>query len=338
LRVRGPADALREAVSPPAVARPKGRELTLTDVPGLSVGVAEDPERNTGVTAVLLDRWSPVSVEVRGPASGSYDIASLGLEATFGRRDALFFSGGSVYGLDAARGVRTRLLEVGRGEPAFGGGFPLPRVSGAVLFDLPRRPAPIPDYLALGYGAAASAGRAPVPVGRAGAGRGARIGKYRGPGASEPGGQASAAVRVPGGSLGVLVVFNSVGGLYDPRRGRWLAAGASRGTELPPDWGTSPTAKGPGPGTTLALVATDLPLDRRTLFRLCQHAHDGIARVVVPAHTATEGDVVFAVSTREGGRPMRAERRPGERSDQLGTAVERLIAEAARRLVRRSDR
>jgi hypothetical protein len=35
---------------------------------------------------------------------------------------------------------------------------------------------------------------------------------------------------------------------------------------------------------------------------------------------------------------MRAERRPGERSDQLGTAVGRLIAEAARRLVRRSDR
>ncbi|MGI0151250.1 MAG: P1 family peptidase, partial [Thermoplasmata archaeon] len=86
---------------------PREPGRTLTAVRGLRVGTAQDDERGSGVSVVRFDRLSRVVVSVRGPASGTYDTHSLGLEATFGRRHALFLSGGSVYGLDAARGIRT---------------------------------------------------------------------------------------------------------------------------------------------------------------------------------------------------------------------------------------
>ena len=84
-------------------------------------------------------------VDVRGRASATLDTHSLELAATFGRRDALFFSGGSVHGLDAGRGVRVALLNAGRGEPVFGRGPPLPRVSGAGLYDLRADRPVVPD-------------------------------------------------------------------------------------------------------------------------------------------------------------------------------------------------
>jgi len=49
--------------------------------------------------------------------------------------------------------------------------------------------------------------------------------------------------------------------------------------------------------TTLAVVATDLPLNVPELQRLSVAAHDGFARAIYPAHTPFDGDLVFAVST-----------------------------------------
>jgi D-aminopeptidase len=102
----------------------------LASVRGVRVGHASDESGSTGVTAVVFDRAAPAVVDVRGGASGTYDTASLSLEATFGRRWALFVAGGSLYGLDAARGIRTRLLEEGKGTRAFGNRRPLVPLSG----------------------------------------------------------------------------------------------------------------------------------------------------------------------------------------------------------------
>ncbi|MCI4324236.1 MAG: P1 family peptidase, partial [Thermoplasmata archaeon] len=208
---------------------------TLSYVRGLQVGLATDSDRNSGVSVVVLDHPSPTAVAVRGPASGTYDIASLALDATFGRRDALFLSGGSVYGLDSARGVRTRLLELKRGEPFGTQGTPVPRISGAVLFDLPRQRGPLPEYLALGYEATRAISRKPVAAGRVGAGAGAHVAKYLGPKHMVPGAQGSAAARLGSSRIGILAVFNSVGAIRDPIAGRWLAAArTARGRPVPP--------------------------------------------------------------------------------------------------------
>jgi L-aminopeptidase/D-esterase-like protein len=307
----------------------------LTRVPGVSVGCVEDADHRTGSTVVVFDQAVPTAIDVRGPASGTYDSHSLRLDATFGRRDALFLSGGSVYGLDAARGVRTSLLHHGRGEGAFGSRFPVPRISGAILYDLPSEPGPIPDYAALGFAAAEAASRSAVPIGRVGAGQGARVGKYLGPGRAAPGGQGSAQASIEGGlAIGVLLVLNSVGAIRDPDSGRWLAGPRdAAGRVLPP--GAARRRRegtGHGAGTNLAIVATNAPLDRKALYAIAGRAHDGIARAVVPAHTSTEGDLVFASGT--GGSPPRSAslEDTARLTDRLGFAASELVVEAARRI------
>lgn len=307
---------------------------SITDVQGVRVGQATATEGRSGVTVALFERAVPTVVDVRGGASCTYDTASLAVEATFGRRWAIFFSGGSIFGLDAARGIRTRVLETGGGHTVFHNPVPLAPVSGATLFDLPSRLGPIPDYLPLGYEAARTASRAEVPCGRVGAGAGALIGKYLGRAHAMPGGQGSAAVRWNRNTrIGVLAVMNSVGAVRDPDRGRWIAGAQDRSGRIVP-----PTAAVRARrrllyrerGTSLVLVVTDHPLNRPELQRLAVMAHTGLGRVVYPTHTATDGDAVFVTTTRE---PDSGSRLDSVLIDQLGQATADLVTRAVLRAV-----
>jgi L-aminopeptidase/D-esterase-like protein len=305
----------------------------LARVGGLAVGHAENPEASSGVTVVLFDSAVPTVVEVRGGASATYDTASLSLDATFGRRWALFFAGGSLYGLDAARGVRLRILERGGGHRAFRNPNLVAPVSGAALFDLPRRKGPIPDYLPLGYEAAWRASRDEVPVGRVGAGAGATVGKYLGRERAMRGGIGTAAAPLGRrGSLGVLLVVNAIGAVRDPSTGRWVAgARDARGRVVPP--GPRSFVPESVSGTTLGLVVTDLVVDRPTLSRVVAMAHAGLASAVTPFHSATDGDVLFGASTGTAGAPPR-EGRPGEDADRLGFLAAELAVRAVLGAVR----
>lgn len=306
---------------------------TLTRVRRLRVGHAHDAARSSGVTALLFDVAAPTVVDVRGGASCTYDTASLALEATFGRRWAVFFAGGSVYGLDAARGIRMVLAEEGAGHSAFSNPNAVIPISGATLFDLPSHPAALPDYLPIGMAAARDASRRPVADGRVGAATGALLGKYLGRERATPGTLSSAATSTElGGSIGALVVLNSVGAVRDPETGQWLAgARGADGRIIPPSDRLRGRARRPAPprGTTLVAVVTDVPVDRPTLQRIAIYAHAGLSRVIEPAHTATDGDVVFASCTREATGPSPGPR-DGRVGDLLGHSAARLVVEAAR--------
>ncbi|MCI4334931.1 MAG: P1 family peptidase [Thermoplasmata archaeon] len=305
-------------------------------LPGVSVGHAAESAHSSGVTALVFDRPTRVVAQVRGPASGTYDVASLEVTSTFGLRDSLFFSGGSLYGLDAARGIRTRLLELGRGAPALGSAWPLPRISGAILFDLPRVVTSLPEYLALGYQAASDVRPGLGGSGRIGAGTGARIAKYAGAASSLPGGIGVAQCPLEGGDrLGVLAVFNSGGALRDPVTGEWIrTARGLRGRAIYPGPVRRTRRRAGTPAsTTLLFVVTDRAYDRRDLARLAGYAQDAVARTVIPAGTAFEGDVVFAASTAARSRP---EANPMERAgelDSVGFALTELLRQAARAAV-----
>jgi L-aminopeptidase/D-esterase-like protein len=307
--------------------------VEFTRIGGVAVGHAENPEASTGVTAILFGAAAPTVVEVRGGASATYDTASLSLDATFGRRWALFFAGGSVFGLDAARGVRLRVLEQGGGHRAFRNPNLVAPVSGAALFDLPRTSSVIPDYLPLGYEAARRANRDDIPVGRVGAGAGATVGKYLGREKAMHGGVGTASVRLGRrGTLGVLVVVNSVGAVRDPSTGRWVAgARGADGHVVPP--GTIAARPSMTSGTTLGLVVTDLEVDRPSLARAVAMAQAGLASAVTPFHSTTDGDVLFGTSTGTAGRPPREER-TGETADRLGSIAAQLVVRATLGAVR----
>ncbi len=314
-----------------------GRSETLTRVRGLRVGQAETPDGSSGVTVVLFDVPAPTVVDVRGGASATYDTASLALDATFGRRWAIFFSGGSLYGLDAARGVRTRILETGGGHRAFQNPNPVVPLSGAALFDLPPVIGGLPDYLPLGYEAARRASRAPVTVGRVGAGAGATVGKYRGRDRAMYGGIGSTARHERGGgTIGVLVAVNAVGAVRDPATGVWVAGARGRsGSVVPPEG--PPRGRERTSGTTLALVVTDLVVDRPTLARVASITHAGLSAAIRPFHSATDGDVLFASST--GAIASRTpEPRPGELADRLGMTASELAVDAVLGAVRAANR
>jgi L-aminopeptidase/D-esterase-like protein len=312
------------------------RTDSFTRVRGLRVGQVETPDRTSGVTAVLFDSPAPTIVDVRGGASATYDTGSLSVDATFGRRWAIFFSGGSLYGLDAARGIRTRILGTGGGHPAFENPNPVVQISGAALFDLPKSRGPLPDYLPLGYEAARRAGRGPVVPGRVGAGAGATVGKYRGRDHAMRGGIGSAAGGVPGlGTLGVIVAVNSVGAIRDPSTGAWVAgARGGDGGIMPPVFKRRPGDR--TTGTTLTLVATDLAVDRPTLSRIASIVHAGLASAIWPFHSSTDGDVLFATSTGRVALP-RAEERPGGVADRLGIRGAGLAVDALLGAVRSAN-
>ena len=303
---------------------------TITSVAGVRVGHAADFEVPTGVTACVFDRAALCAVDIRGGASCTYDTGSLDLEATFGRRWAVFLTGGSVYGLDAARGVRTRLAETGRYSPAFGGRTPVVQISGATLFDLPLRGGKVADYLPLGYDAARAASTGSVGTGRIGAGAGATVGKYLGRDRAMPGGLGSAAAVARGlGRVGVLAVVNAIGGVRDPVTNRWVAGARSRRGRIvpPPDFDDFSQVAYRVAGTTLVVVATDAVVDRRELRRIAVLTGTGIARAIAPLHAAVDGDVVFAVSTASRSRKRR-EQFPGQNADVLGRLSAGLVVRA----------
>jgi L-aminopeptidase/D-esterase-like protein len=310
------------------MAAQRGSAVDFSQIRGLRVGHAQAPDGTTGVSVVRFDRAAPVVIDVRGGASATYDTGSLNLEATFGRRWALFFSGGSLYGLDAARGIRTRLLEEGLGQRAFAGDAVVVPVSGAAIFDIYSGRLPKADYQELGYAAARDASRSsPRRAGPLGAGCGARVGKYLGPSRTMNGGVGSAAARLPGGGrVGVLAVVNAVGAIRDPSSGEYIAGARSRGGAIVPPTSRALAHVG-RTHTTLALVATDLTLSRPQLFRLAMITSTGLARAIVPFHTTTDGDMVFAAST-ERIPSRRAERRPGEIVDRIGITAAELAVEA----------
>ncbi|MCI4321732.1 MAG: P1 family peptidase [Thermoplasmata archaeon] len=290
------------------------------------VGHATTADGLSGVSVLLFGLAAPTVVDVRGGASGTYDTASLALDATFGRRWAIFFSGGSLFGLDAAAGVRDQILRDGGGQAVFGNPNRVAPVSGAILFDLPREARAPPDYRSLGLEAARGAGPLGVSADAIGAGAGARIGKYLGPGRSQPGAIALELVTDPDlGTIAALAAVNAVGAVRDPDRGRWIAgARDTAGRLVPPDV-AGPTAS---PGTTLVALVTDVPVSRPVLQRVAAFAHTGLSRAVVPSHTATDGDAVFVTSVAGDSAHVAHERRTGETADRLGVLAERATVRA----------
>lgn len=274
----------------------------ITDIAGIRVGHAQDPAAATGTTAIVFERATVAAVDVRGGGPGTRETDLLDPERTVEGIDALVFSGGSAFGLDAAAGVVAWLAENGRGLPV--GAVRVPIVPGAILFDLlnggDKDWGRYPPYRELGYAAAATAG-IDFALGSVGAGTGARTANLKG-------GIGSASAAVPGTPflVGALAAVNAFGRATVGDGPHFWAAPFEREAEfgglgwppaIPPAALGFPERALPGASTTLALVATDARLTKAQARRLAVAAHGGLARALLPVHTPLDGDVVFAAAT-----------------------------------------
>ena len=165
---------------------------------------------------------------------------------------------------------------------------------------------------ATGAAAVDAAHDGPLEQGVIGAGTGAVVGGLKG-------GIGTASAVLDGGAVvAALVVVNAVGSAVDPATGELygvrfglagefdqkrvsaagLAALRAAAAPAPPAVGTA---------TTLAVLATDVTLDKAGCARLAGMGHDGLARALSPVHTAMDGDTVFGLSTAARPAPELAE-------------------------------
>ena len=300
----------------------------LTDIPGIRVGHATDLAVRSGVTAILFDRPTVASVDVRGGGPGTRETDLLDPERTVEAVDALVLSGGSAFGLDAAAGVTGWLADQGRGFPV--GGMRVPIVPAAILFDLlnggDKAWGLDPPYRRLGRLAAAEAGE-DFALGSVGAGTGARTGNLKG-----GIGSASALIEGTPFRVAALAAVNAFGRAVVGDGPHFWAAPFEVGDEfgglgfparVPEAAHAFPARTLPGSATTLAVVATDANLTKAQCRRLAVATQDGLARALVPAHTPLDGDLVFAVAT--GTAPLRD---PVGDVARLGHAAARVLARA----------
>lgn len=258
---------------------------SITDVPGVRVG--HRTLDGSGVTVIVLPVGTIGSGEVRGGAPASRELALLEPTRTVEHVDAIVLAGGSAFGLAAADGAMTVLEAEGRGFPTRVS--PVPIVPTAAIYDLePGRPRP-------GAGDGAAAARAAlegtaIEAGAVGAGTGATVGKWKGHEFRARGGLGSWSAREGDATVGVLVVVNAIGDVYDVD-GTLLA-----GSAAPPG---APSFPLPGftEQTTLLVVATDARLSKGECHLLAQSAHVGLARTVHPSFTRFDGDLAIAVAT-----------------------------------------
>ena len=286
-----------------------GPNNLITDVAGLKVGHASDDRVGTGATVLLFDTPFAAAVDIGGGGPGVRETETLAPENLVNGIDAIVLSGGSVFGLGAADGVAAWLSARGIGLRLRPDGKAIPIVPAGVLHDLTslgdKDWGETPPYRVLGR-EAAQAATASFELGAEGAGKGAKAGHHKG-------GIGSASIALGEGAIvGALAAVNSVGSVFMPdgesfwswpfeidgEFGNRPPPGRQQAHDpIPDECGLSTLGKlSPGGNTTLAVVATDVRLDKGELKRVAMMAQDGIARAIRPAHTPFDGDLVFAVS------------------------------------------
>ena len=285
---------------------------TITDVPGIRVGHAQDIEAITGCTVVLCMEGAVGGVDQRGGAPGTRETDLLGPMHLVNKVHGVLLTGGSAFGLDAATGVMRFLEEQGVGFDAHVARVPI--VPAAVLFDLEIGRADVRPDAAMGHQACEKASTDPPEEGNAGAGMGAMVGKILGMAGATKSGIGSASRDLGGGAVvGALIAVNAVGDVVDPASGEILAG--TRPAKLGPmRFGgdarfadTLAVMKGMAGkmalrfasrgNTVIGVVATNAQLTKEEVNKVAQMAHDGIARAIRPAHTLLDGDTLFALST-----------------------------------------
>lgn len=279
----------------------------LTDIDGLSVGHCTDSALGSGVTVIVFDAPAVASGIVMGGAPGGRDTALLDPSMTVGTVDALVFSGGSAFGLDAAGGVQAGLREIGRGLQV--GTTRVPIVPQAILMDLlnggNKDWGLHSPYREMGYQAFVAAAKGEFALGSVGAGTGATT-------ATVKGGLGSAsAISSAGHRIAALVAVNALGTPVIGDGPHFWAAPFEENGEfgdlgMPPRFSSTDRAmrlKGVAvTATTIGAIVTDAIITKAEAHRLSIMAQDGLARALLPAHLPFDGDTVFAAST--GTRPM----------------------------------
>lgn len=285
---------------------------TITDVPGVKVGHAQDFDAVTGCTVVICEKGAVAGVDQRGGAPGTRETDAIRPLHLVNKTHAIMLAGGSAFGLDAASGAMKYLEEKGIGFDT--GVAKVPIVPSAILFDLAIGKANVRPDAAMGYQACLNASTEPVTQGCVGAGTGAAAGTALGARQATKSGIGSASIDIGGGVIvGALIAVNPFGDVINPKDGSILAGArtikkgpiqigensifADTRALLKSTIGKTALSFASSRNTVIGVVATNALLDREQANFLAQMAQDGLALTIRPSHTLFDGDTLFALST-----------------------------------------
>ncbi len=275
---------------------------TITDVPGIKVGHAQDIEGGTGCTVIISEQGAVTGVDVRGSAPATREIALLDPVNTVEKAHAIYLSGGSAYGLDGAAGVMQYLEEHKIGFDTFAG-ILVPIVPGAALYDIPFGKVDVRPDKKMGYSACENANDDNCEQGNVGAGTAATVGKLVGLSIMK-GGIGTASFISGDLVVGALVAVNCVGDVLDSKGNIIAGALNEEGSGFADTMkvlSSQPTESKElfGDNTTLGVIATNAGLTKTSATKIAMATHDGYARAINPVHTMEDGDVIFCMSTGE---------------------------------------
>ena len=278
---------------------------SLTSIPSVRIGHAQNEEALTGCTVVLCEQGAVGGIDQRGGAPGTRETDALHPLHLVEKVHAIVLAGGSAFGLDAASGVVRYLEERGVGFDVRVAKVPI--VPAAILFDLGIGSAKVRPDAEMGYQACLNATSDPPAEGNVGAGTGATVGKILGLQNAMKSGIGAAAIEIGDGLLvGAIAAVNAFGDVIDPATGHIIAGARSKDGGFADSMevlkklaGRSILTFARGENTVIGVVATNAQLTKEGANKVAQMAQDGLARAVRPAHTMLDGDTIFALATGE---------------------------------------
>ncbi|PXV65132.1 P1 family peptidase [Halanaerobium congolense] len=273
----------------------------ITAVKGIKVGHAANQDDGTGCTVVLAEGNFTIGADVRGGAPGTREIALTDSRAAVDKANAIFLSGGSAFGLDAAGGVMKYLKEKNIGFQTGGGVVPI--VPTAVIYDLEYKSNNYPDQK-MAYQACLKADNIEQPNKSIGAAAGATCGKIKGMDSAAKTVMGHAAVKNGNLTTAALAVVNGFGDIKNPNNGQ-IIAGAKNNNGNFLDTEKMIIEKQQinldflRQNTTLIVLTTNAILNKSEANRVSMMAHSALSRTIYPVHTLLDGDTVFTLASNQ---------------------------------------
>lgn len=280
------------------------KEISILDIPGVSVGHAQSEEGKTGVTVLHFPKGAQVGCDISGGGPASREIHLTDSMTADNPMNAVVLSGGSAYGLAASDGVMRCLEEHGIGYDT--GYAKVPLVCQSCIYDLGYGSSTIRPDADMGYAACLSAlEKSDDRTGNVGAGCGATVGKLLGMRQSMKAGLGIAAVQLGELQIAAIVAVNAFGDIFNPENGQKIAGlmDEKRQTFLdletvfmqmvtaPRDLFTS--------NTTIGCIVTNGKFDKAKLNKIASMTRNAYARCINPVGTLADGDSIYACSVGE---------------------------------------
>ena len=276
------------------------KEIKITEIGDFRIGNAEDKENGTGVTVIISKDGMKAGVDIRGGGPASRETPLLNPLMNPEKLNALIFSGGSAFGLNASAGLVKYLEEKNIGYYTKFANVPL--VCQSCIYDLGYKSSKVRPDEKMGYDACLDSEKNIPREGNVGAGCGATVGKLYGMEQAQKSSLGVYAIQIQDLKVGAIVVVNALGDVFNGK-GEKIAGLTSKDKKTFLNFreemykSLNPVKNEASENTTLAAIITNGKFSKAHLCKIASMAQDALARRIDPVHTMHDGDTVYVLST-----------------------------------------